>query len=58
MTCEACAKLLAPSVDSFVARDRAVFKQQLFDVAQTQLKPKVPANRTTDDGCRKAMAVI
>jgi hypothetical protein len=33
-------------------------EQQLFDVAQAQLEPKIPAHRATDNDRREAVAMI
>jgi hypothetical protein len=55
---EARAKFVAPAPDCFIADDHPALKQQLFEVAQAQLKPEVPAHRATDNGHRKAVTVI
>jgi hypothetical protein len=41
-----------------VADDNAAVEQQLFDVAQAQLKVEKPAHGATDDRCREEVAVI
>lgn len=51
------AEFVGSAPDRFVADDHPAFKEQLFNVAQTQLKAKIPAYSATDDGSRKAVAV-
>jgi hypothetical protein len=52
------AKFIAPAAHGFVTHHDATLEQQLFNVAQAQLKPKVRVNGTTDHHSRKAMTVI
>lgn len=52
------AKFIASVAHGFVTHHYAAVEQQFFNVAQAQLKPKVPANGTTDHHCRKAMNAI
>jgi hypothetical protein len=51
------AKLLAPSANGLVADRYSALEQQLFDVAQAELEPKVPTHSMADDRCRKPVAV-
>jgi hypothetical protein len=55
---ESCAEFVAPAPDFFITDDYASLEQQRFNVAQAQSKPEIPANRATDDGARKSMAMI
>jgi hypothetical protein len=55
---EACAELVAPAANRFVADIHATLEQQLPDVAQAQLEPEVAAYRVTHDRSREAMTVI
>jgi hypothetical protein len=55
---EARAKLVRPAPDRFGTDDHAALKQQLFNVAQAQLKAKIPAHSATDNSSRNAVAVI
>ncbi len=41
-----------------VADGHPALEQQLFNVTKAELKPKIPARCTTDDGCRKTMTVV
>jgi hypothetical protein len=52
------AKFIAPAANGFVTHHDAALEEQLFNVAQAQLKPEIPANGTTDHHRREAMAVI
>ncbi|AMV45931.1 hypothetical protein ATN79_28735 [Paraburkholderia caribensis] len=55
---EPCAKFIALAAHGSVTHHDPALEQQLFNVAQAQLKPKVPANGTTDHHRRKAMTMI
>jgi hypothetical protein len=55
---EARAKLIAPTPDRLITDDHPTLEQQLFNVAQTQLKPEVPPNSAADDRRGKPMTVI
>lgn len=52
------AEFIAPAPNGFITHYDATLEQQFFNVAQAQLKPKVPANGTTDDHRWKAMSVV
>ncbi|AKM33484.1 hypothetical protein AB870_25225 (plasmid) [Pandoraea faecigallinarum] len=52
------AKLVAPAADRLVADYHPTLKQQLFDVAQAELKSEVPTHRMADDRRRESVAVI
>ena len=54
----ACAELLAPAANRLIANRHATLEQQLFDVAQAELKANVPAHRMADDHLRELVAVI
>jgi hypothetical protein len=55
---EPCAEFIAPAAHGFVTHHDATLEQQLFNVAQAQLKSKVPTNDTTDHHRWEAMPVI
>jgi hypothetical protein len=55
---EARAELVGPASDRFVADNYPAFEQQLFNVAQAQLKAKIPAHSATDNGSWKTVTVI
>jgi hypothetical protein len=42
------AEFVTPTPDRFVADNNAALEQQFFDIAQAQLKGKVPAHRLAD----------
>jgi hypothetical protein len=52
------AELVAPATDRFVRDHHTSLEQQILDVPQAQTEPEIPANRTTDDDGREAVAVI
>jgi hypothetical protein len=52
------AEFIAPAAHGFITHHDAALEQQLFNVTQAQLKPKVPANGATDDYRWKAMSSI
>jgi hypothetical protein len=51
-------KFVAPAANGFVTHRGATVQEQLFNVAQAQLKPEIPANGATDHHRWKAMAMI
>jgi hypothetical protein len=55
---ESSAKLVAPATDRFVRDHDTTLAQQLLNVAQAQVKPEIPSNRTADDDAGEAVAVI
>jgi hypothetical protein len=55
---EARAELVAPGPDCRVADNHATLEQQLFNVAQAQLKPEIRTHRATDDRGRRTVTVI
>jgi hypothetical protein len=55
---EARVKFIAPTPNRLIADDHPTLEQQLFNVAQTQLKPEVPPNSAADDRRGKLMTVI
>src|SRR6266702_5220789 len=55
---EAGAEFVAPAPDCFITDDYAALEQQLFNVAQAQLKPEIPANGAADDGARESTAMV
>jgi hypothetical protein len=55
---ESKAELVTPATDRLARDHDAALKQQLFDVAQAQAEPEIPANRATDDDSREAVAMI
>jgi hypothetical protein len=55
---EALSKLIAPASDRLVRHDHPALEEQLFDIAQAQLKAKIPTHGTTDDGGQKTVTVI
>src|SRR5690606_3674979 len=52
------AELVAPASDRLVADDNTALEQQFLDVAQAQLKSKVPAHRLADHHRKKPVTVI
>jgi len=56
--CESSTEFVTPSTDRFVRDHDASLKQQFFDGAEAQAEPELPANRTSDDDSREALAVI
>jgi len=52
------AELVTPASDRLVCHGHASLKEQLFNVAQTQLEAETPAHCATDDRGRKTVAVI
>jgi hypothetical protein len=56
--CEARTDLVAPAPNRLVASDHAALEQQLFNVAQAQLKPKMTVYCVADNRSRKMMTVI
>lgn len=52
------AEFVAPAPDRLVADDHPALEQKLLDVAQAQLKSKIPAHRLADHHCREAVPVI
>ncbi|MCY1332308.1 hypothetical protein D9M69_179980 [compost metagenome] len=50
---EAGAELVASTANGFVGHDDTALEQQLLDVAQTQVKAKIPAHRAADDDRRR-----
>ena len=52
------AELLSPAADRFIGNGNAALKQQFFDKAQAQRKPKVEPHRVGDDLRWEAMALV
>src|SRR5260370_40165641 len=55
---EALAKLIAPASDCLVCHGHTALEEQFLDVAQAQLKAKVPAHSATDDLGWETVTVI
>jgi hypothetical protein len=55
---ESSAEFVAPATDSFVRNHDTTLEQQLFNVAQAQVEPEIPANRAADNGGREAVTAI
>jgi hypothetical protein len=52
------AELAAPFANRLIGHDDSTFKQQLFDIAEAEAKPKVQPHRVADDFRRKAVVLI
>src|SRR5262245_10686820 len=52
------AELAAPFADRLIGHYDSTFKQQLFDIAEAEAKPKVQPHRVADDFRRKAVVLI
>src|SRR5258707_6309141 len=55
---EALAKLIAPASDCLVCHGHTTLEEQFLDVAQAQLKAKIPAHSATDDLGWETVTVI
>jgi hypothetical protein len=55
---KALTKLVAAASDGLVCHGHAALEEQFFNVAQAQLKAKIPARSATDDLGRETMTVI
>lgn len=55
---ESGAEFIAAAAHGFITYHDAALEQQLFNVTQTQMKPEISANGTTDDHRWKSMSVI
>jgi hypothetical protein len=51
-------EFVAPAPDRFIRHDHAALEKQLFDVAQAQLKAKIPAHCAIDDAGWETVTVI
>jgi hypothetical protein len=58
LICVLLAKLTAPLANGLVSHAHTVLKQQFFDIAIAQAKPKVQPHRVADDFYRKPVIFI
>jgi hypothetical protein len=52
------AELATPFANRLIGHDDSTFKQQLFDIAEAEAKPKVQPHRVADYFRRKAVVLI